>query len=161
MDPGAQARRFLCAGHYHGWWRYVTFADLASLFRATVFSLLGVAAINHFLLDARIPRSVIILDSAITMLALGTLRASWRLLREQFWHLFQQDNCRLALLVGADDAAGLLAHQIRTHPQSRYRIVGFLDPNGARVGSRLGGIPILGTSQDLPGIAARAASPTS
>lgn len=145
---------FYGAGHFHGWWRYVTFADLASLLRASVFSLLGLAAINHFALDSRIPRTVIILDTVITLLTLGTLRASWRLLREQFWHLFRQDDCRLALLVGTDDCAGLLAHQLRTHPQSRHRIVGFLDPDGGRVGSRLGGIPILGTPADLSAVAA-------
>jgi FlaA1/EpsC-like NDP-sugar epimerase len=145
---------FYASGHYHGWWRYVTFADLASLLRATTLSLLGVVAINHFVLDARIPRTVIILDSVITVVALGTLRASWRLLREQFWQLFRNEDCRRALLIGADDSAGLLAHQIRTHPQSRYRIVGFLDPDGGRVGSSLGGIPILGTPTDLSAIAA-------
>ncbi len=95
----------------------------------------------------------IIADCVLTIVLIGALRASWRLLREQFWPLFQQDDCRPALLVGTDDAAGLLAHQIRTHPQSRYRVCGFLDPNGEKVGSRLGGIPVVGTLEDLPAVA--------
>jgi FlaA1/EpsC-like NDP-sugar epimerase len=144
---------FYTSGHFHGWWRYVTFADLASLLRAAFLSLLCISTINYFFLGSHIPRSVAIIDCVITIVLIGALRASWRLLREQFWPLFQQDDCRPALLVGTDDAAGLLAHQIRTHPQSRYRICGFLDPNGARVGSRLGGIAVVGSLDDLPAVA--------
>jgi FlaA1/EpsC-like NDP-sugar epimerase len=144
---------FYAAGHFHGWWRYVTFADLASLLRASVLSLLGIVAMNHYLLGSRIPRTVIVIDFVITVFAIGGLRASWRLLREQFWPLFRPHTWRPALLVGTDDDAGLLAHQIRTHPQSRYRIQGFLDPNGQRTGSSLGGIPVIGTTEDLPAAA--------
>jgi FlaA1/EpsC-like NDP-sugar epimerase len=144
---------FFGAGHFHGWWRYVTFADLASLLRASLLSLLCISTINHFFLGSHIPRSVAIMDCVITIVMIGALRASWRLVREQFWPLFQQDDCRPALLVGTDDATGLLAHQIRTHPQSRYRIRGFLDVNGARVGSSLGGIPVVGSLDDLPAVA--------
>jgi FlaA1/EpsC-like NDP-sugar epimerase len=144
---------FYASGHFHGWWRYVTFADLASLLRAAFLSLLSISTANHFLLDSHIPRSVAIMDCVITIVLIGALRASWRLVREQFWPLFQQDDCRPALLVGTDDATGLLAHQIRTHPQSRYRIRGFLSVTGARVGSSLGGIPVVGTVEDLPAVA--------
>jgi FlaA1/EpsC-like NDP-sugar epimerase len=144
---------FYASGHFHGWWRYVTFADLASLLRAAFVSLLCISTVNYFVLGSHIPRSVAIMDCVITIVLIGALRASWRLLREQFWPLFQQDDCRPALLVGTDDATGLLAHQIRTHPQSRYRIRGFLDVTGARVGSSLGGIPVVGALGDLPAVA--------
>jgi FlaA1/EpsC-like NDP-sugar epimerase len=144
---------FYASGHFHGWWRYVTFADLASLLRAAVLSLLCISTVNYFFLESHIPRSVAIMDCVITIVLIGALRASWRLLREQFWPLFQQDDCRPALLVGTDDASGLLAHQIRTHPQSRYRIRGFLDVTGDRVGSSLGGIPVVGSLADLPAVA--------
>jgi FlaA1/EpsC-like NDP-sugar epimerase len=144
---------FYASGHFHGWWRYVTFADLASLLRAAFLSLLCITAINHYFLESHIPRTVAIMDCVITIVLIGALRASWRLVREQFWPLFQQDDCRPALLVGTDDATGLLAHQIRTHPQSRYRVRGFLDVTGTRVGSSLGGIPVVGTLEDLPAAA--------
>jgi FlaA1/EpsC-like NDP-sugar epimerase len=144
---------FYASGHFHGWWRYVTFSDLASLLRAALISLLCISTVNYFFLGSHIPRSVAIMDCVITIVLIGALRASWRLLREQFWPLFQHDDCRPALLVGTDDATGLLAHQIRTHPRSRYRIRGFLDVTGARVGSSLGGIPVVGTLQDLPAVA--------
>lgn len=72
---------FYLAGHYHGWWRHVTFADLISLLKAAGLSLLVLAALDHFALPLQIPRSVLVLDCLFTILLLGALRASWRLVR--------------------------------------------------------------------------------
>ena len=51
---------FYASGHFHGWWRYVTFADLASLLRASFVSLLCISTVNYFFLGSHIPRSVAI-----------------------------------------------------------------------------------------------------
>ena len=67
---------FYASGHFHGWWRYVTFADLASLLRAAVLSLLFISTANYFLLESHIPRSVAIMDCVITIVLIGALRAS-------------------------------------------------------------------------------------
>ena len=53
---------FYLLKHYHGWWRYVTFADLLALARATIFSLLALVLLNHYVLDNFIPRTVVVLD---------------------------------------------------------------------------------------------------
>lgn len=147
---------FYFSGHYHGWWRYVTLFDLIALLRASLLSLLAIVLCNHFIdASSHIPRTVLVLDTLITILALGALRASWRLLREQLRPIFAPQDCRGALLVGADHSAALLAHQIQTHPQSRYRIRGLLDTNGGTtIGSRLGGIPVLGGVRNVKEIAA-------
>jgi FlaA1/EpsC-like NDP-sugar epimerase len=146
---------FYFSGHYHGWWRYVTFADLRALLRASALSLLLIVTIAHFIWPFHVPRSVLILDFAVTILLLGTLRSTWRLVREQFWPMFKHGANRAALLIGADHSAALLAYQIQSHPQSGYRIRGFLDTNGAHAGTRLGGIPILGNAEQLRTIAER------
>jgi FlaA1/EpsC-like NDP-sugar epimerase len=145
---------FYFAGHFHGWWRYVTLADLGALLRASVLSVLGLAALDHFLLPIQIPRSILLMDALIGIVVLGGLRASFRMLREQFIPAFNQANYRRALLVGADHSSGVLAHQIQSHSQLRYRIAGFLDISGAMRGSRLGGIPVLGGLEDVAKIAA-------
>jgi hypothetical protein len=62
---------FYASGHFHGWWRYVTFADLASLLRAAVLSLLFISTANYFLLESHIPRSVAIMDCVITIVLIG------------------------------------------------------------------------------------------
>jgi FlaA1/EpsC-like NDP-sugar epimerase len=145
---------FYFSGHFHGWWRYVTLADLGALLRATVLSVLGLAALDHFILPIQIPRSILLMDALISIVVLGGLRASFRMLREQFIPAFNQANYRRVLLVGADHSSGVLAHQIQSHSQLQYRIAGFLDINGGMRGSRLGGIPVLGGLEDVAQIAA-------
>ena len=46
---------FYASGHYHGWWRYVTFSDLAALLRAAVVSFLVLGAVDYFVRSHHIP----------------------------------------------------------------------------------------------------------
>jgi len=141
---------FYLLGHYHGWWHYVTLADLMALTRACILSLLLIVVIDHFVLTGQyIPRSVLILDCVLGILALGGLRASRRLFREHFTSIFSRNGRRWALLVGADYSSAILAYQIESYFQLPYRIRGFLATDNARKGSRLGQIPILGNLDDL------------
>ena len=145
---------FFVSGHYDGWWSYVTFSDLRALIRATFLSLFLLAATDHFVLVYQIPRAVLILDCIFTIILLGALRASWRLLREQFRPILNRGDCRWALLVGADHFSAILAHQIQSHYHLPYRIRGFLSTNGAKKGSRLGQIPVLGRLEEIHEVAA-------
>ncbi|MHB0956078.1 MAG: polysaccharide biosynthesis protein [Pirellulaceae bacterium] len=148
---------FYAAGHYHGWWRYVTFSDLAALLRASLFSFLALGAADYLLTFfhlQHIPRGVLILDTLVSIVVLGSLRASWRLAREQFRSLLGADDGKLALIVGTDDTTALLAHQIQSHPDSEFRIRGFLETNGGRIQGRcLGQIPVVGHVVDAAKVA--------
>jgi len=151
---GLKLSVFYASGHFHGWWRYVTFADLAALLRASVLSLVALAALDHFVLDYQIPRAVLILDCVLGIVVLGSLRASWRLFREHFWLMLDPKDRQWALLVGADQSGVLLAHQLHSHSQVPYRVKGFLATNGQKRGSRLGQIPVLGHLEEVREIAA-------
>jgi len=60
---GLKLSIFYLVSHYHGWWRFVTFADLAALLRASTLSLLVVAAFDYFIVNTyQIPRAVLLLD---------------------------------------------------------------------------------------------------
>ena len=138
---------FFCLGHFHGWWRYVTFADLKSLLRASLWSLLVVVLVSHFVFPDPLPRSIVVMDGLLTALLLGSLRASFRLFRES---TFLRSNPRSAsLMVGTDHSSAILAHQIHAFPNMPYRVIGFVTNNVNRVGSRLGNIPILGTINEV------------
>lgn len=151
---GLKLSIFYALGHYHGWWRYVTFADLTALMRASLLSLFALAALDHFVLAYQIPRAVVILDCLLSIVVLGTLRASWRLFGEHFWPMLDRKECQWALLVGADHSSGLLAHQLHSHSEVPYRIKGFLATNGEKKGSRLGQIRVIGHLEDVREIAA-------
>ncbi|MBM4088540.1 MAG: polysaccharide biosynthesis protein [Planctomycetes bacterium] len=148
---------FYLGGHYHGWWRYVTFSDLRALLRASVLSLLALAFIDHFAIDAyQIPRSILILDMLVTVMIIGSLRASWRLANEQYRAMFGGADRQATFVVGTDDSTALLAHQINSHSESQYQIRGFLETNGAPTsGRRLGQIPVMGRVADVVGLSAK------
>jgi FlaA1/EpsC-like NDP-sugar epimerase len=132
-------------GNLHGWWRYVTFADLVSLLKVATLSTLLIAVVGMLLVGQfPIPRSVLILDWAITILFVGGLRSVWRLQHEHLWPSLSRDPQRPALMVGGDKSCEALVRQIHNHPRLNYRIVGFLHQDRTYLGSRLGGIPFLG-----------------
>ena len=70
---------FYISAHFHGWWRYVTFADIKSLLRASLLSMCVVAFVDYFLINhiGQIPRAVIIFDTLLTILMVGGLRCVW------------------------------------------------------------------------------------
>ena len=77
---------FSLCGIFQGWWRYVSFADLAALLKVATLSTLGIATVDFFLLPGRqIPVTVLALDWGLTILALGGLRSLRRLISEHVW----------------------------------------------------------------------------
>lgn len=151
---GVKTAVFSFLGHYRGWWRYVTFADLVALLRASVVSLLVVLACGYFALDVHIPRGVLLLDLVFTIGVLGSFRSSFRIFREHLLPILQPKEGRWTLLVGTDDASGVLAHQIQSQPDLPYRICGLLDTNGRPGKRQLGRIPVLGHVDNVGEIAA-------
>ncbi|MCE5303239.1 MAG: polysaccharide biosynthesis protein [Planctomycetaceae bacterium] len=146
---------FAAFGHFHGWWRYVTFADLVALLWASLASLLAVGSVNYFFqLSHYVPRGVLALDCIMTVLLLGAVRASWRLFREMIRPMLNEKDCRRALLVGTDLSNGILAHQIQSYFHLSYRVRGLLSTGETTPGTRLGQIPILGRLEDVREIAA-------
>jgi len=164
---GLKIAVFYVARQYHGWWRYVTFADLVALARASLIFLILAATADYFVGEPdhfpvvaqyeHVPRGVLLLDFLLTIVILGALRSSWRVFREHFWPAFNPKDCRWALLVGTDHAAGVLAHQIQSNAQLRCRIRGLVATNGEKA-KRLGQIPILGSLEDIRQIAQSSAA---
>jgi FlaA1/EpsC-like NDP-sugar epimerase len=138
---------FYLLKNFHGWWRYVTFADLVSLGRASVVSLLALIAIDYFLLVGfQLPRSVIVIDFALTVIALSAMRSSWRIWDEQIatWLIGGQKR-EPALLIGDDPEAAKLAHLINSWPNLEMKIVGLVSPRETISKNRYGHFPVLGT----------------
>jgi len=140
---------FYLLGHFHGWWRYVTFADLPALAHATILSFLVFVTLEHFVIPFYIPRVVLVLDCLITIFAIGAARSGVRLYKEQFRWLLAPGGRRSALLIGATHADGILAHQLNSHPLSNYFVRGLVDLSGEKRGLQLGGVPVLGSIEQV------------
>ena len=135
---------FYLARSFHGWWRYVTFADLRALGIATTASLLGIVLIDYFFLPYQIPRSVVIIDAMLTILIVGLVRSSWRLLQEEVKPRVKGRKCRRSLMIGTSDTAIRLAAQIRSHPHLEYNLVGTVSVNTSERRQWLSSLPLLG-----------------
>ena len=155
---------FYLLGHCHASWRRVSFGDLTGLLWATTLSMLVLVSIDSVLLrNGRVPaegfepvpRSVILLDWAATIMILGGLRAVWRSFREELRPLFSSKPARTALIVGANQAGELLARNLVANATEPYLIAGFLDDDRSLLGSRFAGSTVLGTTDKAGQLAAR------
>jgi FlaA1/EpsC-like NDP-sugar epimerase len=144
---------FWLSGNFFGWWRYVTFSDLTALLRAATISVLVMSAVDHFLIsDYVIPRSVLLMDYALTILLFGGLRSSVRFSRQHFWPAFRSKDAVKVIIFGANELGAMLASRIHGELSENYYAVGFVDADPRKRGLRLSGIPVRGTIHDLPKI---------
>ncbi len=135
---------------FHGWWRYVTFSDLTALGKSTLVSALALMVIDYFFGTAiMIPRSVLIVDSAITILILGFIRSSWRLLDEGLIPAFTSGDKVRTILIGTSDEAVYMANQIRSNPHLDYQVIGLVRLDEKETRSWIANLPVLGSIDDL------------
>jgi FlaA1/EpsC-like NDP-sugar epimerase len=145
---------FYFSGNFNGWLRYVTFADLKALFRASLFAEGAVLALDVLVFhNDHIPRLVLVGDIAFSAIFLGALRCSWRLYSEEVTQVRRRrllkHHSRRALIVGANQSGAVLAVQLRGSQRWPYTVIGFVDGDRFHHGSRLGGLPVLGAIAEI------------
>lgn len=143
---------FYCLGLCHVSWRRVAFGDLLNLLWGATLSMLVLAAIDGLFLTSgrfggvrHVPRGVILLDWATTILVIGGIRAVWRSIHEELRPLFSRRPARTALIVGANQAGELLARNLMAASRDPHLIVGFLDDDPSLHHTRFSGIEVLGS----------------
>ena len=141
---------------YQSWTRYVTFHDLVVLAKAVTASSVSVTIFDTFVLSTiQIPRSVILIDGGLTLVAIGAARALPRLLRDGGFWLFADPGGVPSLIVGANDSGETLLRTIRSNPVLKYNVVGFVDDRCNVQGRCISGVPVIGTCDDLPRLVER------
>ncbi len=103
------------------------------------------------------PRSVILMEFFLTSAAMATLRFSPRL--ASGWYVdrqrSRQEGARRTVIVGAGSAGDLLLRDLQRSDEHSYRVVGFVDDDARKIGTYLGGRPVLGRIDDLPEVIER------
>ena len=141
-----RAVSFGCFGLYHGLWRYAGIWDLRNIVLATLFGSSAFAILIYGLLDlGGYPRSVLVIDAVLLILMLGGVRLTKRLIGE----LDSASGVSTVLVYGAGDAGEMIVRDMKSKGGHRYRPIGFVDDDGSKVGLRIHGVPVLGTSDDL------------
>ena len=141
---------------YEGWSRYLTFHDLITIVQASTASSLVLAFAHYLLFPSRlIPRSVFLMDWGGTIVAIGALRSVARLVEERGLFIRNASKKTPVLIVGANDSGETLLRIIRCNRNLPHRVVGFITEDAARLGSRIGGVPVLGPLAETCAIAQR------
>jgi FlaA1/EpsC-like NDP-sugar epimerase len=161
---------------FRGSWRYVGMRDLLAVVKAThistfIFVLVFYVIENvHWyffrtsfldqgvLIQGRpanqFPQSIFLLDWGMTIAAVCGSRILVRLYHEEIRPVAASGR-RPCLIVGAGDTGEALLREILRMPVERYRVVGFLDDDRAKLGARIHGVPVLGRTDEVAAICRR------
>ena len=139
---------FFVAGVYRGVWRHFGLADTLVVARGVLF---GAVATQLFILYAyrffSYSRSVFLIYAVLLLLAVTLSRASFRLVGEFFQR--QRQTGRRVAIYGTEDGGALALSQLAQHGDEVLRVLGFIDEDPRRAGTRIGGYPVLGNFSAL------------
>lgn len=137
---------------HQGLWRYASIWDLRNIIAGVFAStLLFYVSVRWGFALTSYPRSVFIVDSLLLVVFLGGIRLARRIYRE-LGHLERE---KRILIYGAGDAGEMIVRDMKNNPFHEYEPIGFVDDDPAKVGSRIHGVRVLGTSKHLPQILAK------
>jgi FlaA1/EpsC-like NDP-sugar epimerase len=140
---------FFIGGLHKGWWRYAGLMDLVRLLLTNLAaSALTTLAILMWI-GPQFPRSVYIIDFLLCFLFCAGARFSVRLYNEALRSELSGTGKGI-LIYGAGSAGRTLVREIRSNPNLRLQIVGFIDDNRVLRSSLVMDVPVLGNGRDIP-----------
>ena len=143
-----QAAVFVAFGLYRGLWRFASLPDLQRIVLAvSVAAVLVPLILIMFRIQAVVPRSVLILDPLLLILAMGGSRFAYRAWKEHRLYGLFTTLGQPVIVVGAGEAGARLAKELT---RSRdWRVVGFLDDDPAKQGRFVHNTKVLGPIEQL------------
>ncbi|HEX9490995.1 MAG TPA: polysaccharide biosynthesis protein, partial [Stellaceae bacterium] len=153
------AATFWWTGLYRGIWRYASLPDLLALLRAATIVVLAFFPLMFVVTRlVELPRSLVGINWLVLMALLGGPRFAYRLFKDRSLRRLLEGDKRSSaipvLLIGARDGAAMFIREMASDPDRLYRVVGIVADSLSRVGRELGGVPVLGTIEDLPQVVA-------
>jgi FlaA1/EpsC-like NDP-sugar epimerase len=137
---------------------YFSTPDLARMFHALVIS--SAAAVAVWILwgaGYAPPRGVIVLDFVFSLVGLTGVRLALRSFRESLSTPGKKNSRgrRRVAIIGAGDAAAVLAHELTLKPGYGLEPVAFFDDDKRKWNSRVHDIPVLGPPERLPEVSVK------
>ena len=141
-------------------WRYISLGDLKPFLKAATASALILLFLRFFAYEVltpvwKVPVSSILIDTALGFGGLLVLRVLRRAVYETGIGSHDADvrTGRASvptLVIGAGRLGAIAVKEILAEKDSGIDIKGFIDDDVAKVGGRVGGVKVLGTTDDLP-----------
>jgi FlaA1/EpsC-like NDP-sugar epimerase len=141
---------------FQGWWKYVGINDLIDIAKATSVATLGVVlAVIGLYGTTDFPRSVLLLDWIFTFLLIGGVRFVVRAYTESFLFSVGAAAVKRVLVVGVGRTGMTMVREMRTNRALGYEPVGFVDDDPGKWNIRVDGIPVWGSTKEIPVLLAR------
>lgn len=128
--------------------RYTSNAKYAwAVFRGISLSIGILLTLIFFLHIQYISRAVILIFAGLDFIALVALRVA---VKNYFSRSLQSgSNSLKILIVGTGERALELMEQLKTQADWGIEVIGYLDPDSTRVGQNIGGIPVIGSLDNI------------
>jgi len=140
---------FLLGGLWKRSIRCAGIPDLICIGKTVLLGSLGVFILARLeVFEAALPTALILLDGVLLVSFLGALHFGFRV--GNAYLASRRRSGRRFLIVGAGDAASSVVRELATDRDSPGRPVAIVDDDPAKLGSRLSGVAVLGTIDDLP-----------
>jgi len=137
---------------HHAYWRYTGLADLGDLAMAIAVGSVLFVAILHFTPGTTgFPISIYLLEAILSFLFLAGMRIAARILI-QIRIRNRSGRRKRVLIVGAGSATAMLLHELH---KTNYIAIGLVDDNIKKHNTKVCGVPVLGSIDQLPAIADR------
>jgi FlaA1/EpsC-like NDP-sugar epimerase len=134
---------FVSLGVFRGMWRYVGVKDLQRIVLAVALSAALVGAAVFMFQLGEVPRSVLILQPLLLIMAMGGTRFAYRAWREHQLYGQVRMEGEPVLILGAGDAAVMLLRELKRSQE--WRVVGLLDDEAGKKGRSIDGVSVLGS----------------
>jgi FlaA1/EpsC-like NDP-sugar epimerase len=150
-------------GLYRRYWVYASTRELLLVSTATATASIVVFLFVSLLIASRVlppgfPRSVVGIDFLLSVLSVGGLRLTVRLLAESGQMSQKTDGFaggRRVVIVGAGDAGVLVVREMQRNPQLHLLPVAFVDDDEEKQGKEIHGVSISGSLRDLASVIER------
>jgi len=143
---------FIAFGFYNRWWRYVSIRDMWATARGVVIASL-IADVTVYLVNpvhgVRLPRSIAASDLLITLALVAGSRLLARTVIERPG-LTMVARGKEVVVVGAGDAGRLIVQEMQRSRMLNYTPIGFVDDDARTRHTRILGVRVLGTIDELP-----------
>jgi len=145
---------FLLFGFHRRWWRYVSVHDMWSAAQGVVVASLVADVTVYFaspVHTVRLPRSIAAMDLLITLALIAGARLLARTVIERPRGGVVARG-KEVIVVGAGDAGRLIVQEMQRSRMLSSTPIGFVDDDRDKRNSRIQGVRVLGTTEELPRI---------
>ncbi|MFZ2097826.1 MAG: hypothetical protein WAV05_14435, partial [Anaerolineales bacterium] len=134
-------------GLYRRLWAYASIHELKliaiAVTTASIIVSIIVSLISTLMVEKDFSRLVLVIDWILSLLAVGGLRFSYRIISEsQSTSRQTSSRARRVLIAGAGDAGALVVREMQRNPQANLIPIGFVDDDPAKQKQEIHGTPV-------------------